>query len=141
MFSKTLCNRKSRFNLGGTMETVDAVCQRYGVPILSSLTAGDPAWVYDGSTDRLYQDPSITDKVRCYHDIYSILLRDCSTKRAFLQTSLTRYLFFQSIRSNSDRLATFFRPASEQNHAAMFGTYKVKTISMLIHFNPLIIRF
>lgn len=76
------------------METVDAVCQRYGVPILSSLTAGDPAWVYDGSTDRLYQDPSITDKVRCYHDIYSILLRDCSTKRAFLQTSLTRYLFF-----------------------------------------------
>ena len=107
------------------METVDDICERNGVPILSPLTAGDPAWVYDGSTDRLFQDPSITDKVSCYHDVSSIVI--------------TEYIF-QSIRSNSDRLATFFRPASEQNHAVMFGTYKVKKRSILIHFMSLITR-
>ena len=80
--SNTLCNRKSRFNLGGTMETVDAFCERHGVPILSPLTAGDPTWVYDGSRDRLYQDPSITDKVRCYHDVYSIVILGGLQKKA-----------------------------------------------------------
>lgn len=84
LLSISLCNRKTRFNLGGTMETVDAVCQRYGVPILSSLTDNDPAWVYDGSTDRLYQDPSVTDKVRYYH----VLPNEPS-----LQTSQIRNLF------------------------------------------------
>ena len=56
------------------METVDGFCERHGVPILSPLTAGDPTWVYDGSRDRLYQDPFITDKVRCYHGVYSIVI-------------------------------------------------------------------
>ena len=85
LLSISLCNRKTRFNLGGTMETVDAVCQRYGVPILSSLTDNDPAWVYDGSTDRLYQDPSVTDKVRYYHVL---------PNEPLLQTSPIRCLFF-----------------------------------------------
>ena len=84
--------RKKRFNLGGSIDTVDEVCARYGVPILSPLREGDPAWIYDASTDTMHQDDSITDN---------------------------------AIRANSTRLATFFRPASEQLHAVLFGTYQV----------------
>ena len=46
--------RKKRFNLGGSIDTVDEVCARYGVPILSPLREGDPAWIYDASTDTMH---------------------------------------------------------------------------------------
>ena len=82
------------------METVDEFCQRNGVPILSSLTAGDPAWVYDGSTDRLYQDPSVTDKVRCYHDIFANLPNKISFFFSPYVSTLIAWLLFFGRRLN-----------------------------------------
>ena len=85
------------------METVDAVCQRYGVPILSSLTDNDPAWVYDSSTDRLYQDPSVTDKVRYYHVLPNEPIANLPNKISFFSPYvliLIAWLLFSGQRLN-----------------------------------------
>ena len=97
--------------MGGCIQTVDEHCSRNDVLVLSPLLPNDPAWVYDPISDSLHQDPDITDKV--------LIIKNDESH------NIWQLLFLQAMRDNSDRLATFLRPASEQNHAVIFGTYKV----------------